>query len=385
MLLDSAHIQEMDALYFTRHKNIETPIPREPLYTKADAEKVFPLLTGRDYHDRFEVLPDVYCTFYDAGHILGSAVTVLDFTENGEKKRLVFTGDIGRQGKVILKNPEPPEYADYLITESTYGDRLHEPYSEMRGELEKVVNDTAKKGGKVIIPSFALERTQELVYDLHMLFKEKRIPDIPIYVDSPLATNVTKIFGKHPEAYDAQTFTDFIKENQQPFCCFGHLKYTESVEESKALNSYNGPCVIISASGMCEAGRIRHHLRNNVEDPKNTILIVGYQAEYTLGRRIVERRPFVKLFGDMYKLRADVVVLNGYSGHGDADDLTNFAKSIDKLSHVFLVHGEISQSCGFAKRLRRMKRNWTIEIPEMGDVLDPMKITFEGPRCEHCE
>jgi metallo-beta-lactamase family protein len=136
---------------------------------------------------------------------------------------------------------------------------------------------------------------------------------------------------------------------------------------------------------MCEAGRIRHHLRNNVEDPKNTILIVGYQAEYTLGRRIVERRPFVKLFGDMYKLRADVVVLNGYSGHGDADDLTNFAKSIDKLSHVFLVHGEISQSCGFAKRLRRMKRNWTIEIPEMGDVLDPMKITFEGPRCEHCE
>lgn len=374
MLEDSAHIQEMDAQYYQRHKKIDTPIPREPLYTKEDAEKAMPLLTGREYHDRFEVLPGIHCTFLDAGHILGSAVTVLDFVEDGKERRLAFTGDVGREGKVILNDPESPDWCDYLITESTYGDRLHEPFSEMRGELERVINATAKKGGKVIIPSFALERTQELVYDLHMLFKEKRIPNIPIYVDSPLATRVTKVFGAHPEAYDAQAEEDFLQDGISPFCCFGHLRYTESVEESKAINFHNGPCVVISASGMCEAGRIRHHLRNNVEDPKNTILIVGYQAEYTLGRRIVERRPFLKIFGDMYKLRADVEVLNGYSGHGDAHDLMDFIGKIDRVSNVFIVHGEISQSCGLAKKLRKARNNWTIDIPEMHDCIDPESL-----------
>ncbi len=386
MLMDSAHIQERDSEFFRQRKSKNKPaIPLEPLYTQKDAESSFPLLQGRNYHDRFEVLPGIYCTFLDAGHILGSAVTILEFEENGEQKRLVFTGDVGRVDKIILRDPESPDWCNYLITESTYGNRLHEPFSEMRGEMGRIVTETAARGGKVIIPAFSLERTQELVYDLHVLYEEGKVPRIPIFVDSPLATRATKVFQKHPECYDEDTKKTFTEKGLDPFCCFGNLKYTESVEESKAINTLKGPAIVISASGMCEFGRIRHHLRNNVENPNNTVMIVGYQAEHTLGRRIVERRPFVKIFGEMHKLRAKVEILNGYSGHGDYNDLMNFIKPIDRISHVFIVHGEISQSCAFAKRLRNMRNNWTIEIPERGDMLDPEEITFEGERCEHCE
>ncbi|MBI5414928.1 MBL fold metallo-hydrolase [Candidatus Peregrinibacteria bacterium] len=372
MLLDSAHIQESDAEFFLKHqKSLQPEIPIEPLYTMEDAEKSSTLLVGKKYHERFEVLPGIFCTFYDAGHVLGSAVILLDFLENGKEKRLIFTGDLGREGKVILRDPEAPDSANYIITESTYGDRFHEPFPEMRGEMGKVVSETAQKGGKIIIPSFSLERTQEIVYDLHMLYKENRTPKIPIYVDSPLATNLTKIFQSHPECYDEQTRKDFLNVAEDPFQCLGYLKYTRSVDESKALNFHQGPCIIISASGMCEAGRIRHHLRNSVEDPKNTILIVGYQAEHTLGRRIVERRPFIKVFGEMLRLRADVKILNGYSGHGDANDLVSFIQKVNGLSCIFIVHGEISQSEGLLKRLRKVNPKWIIEIPKMGDVLDP--------------
>ncbi len=378
MLLDAAHIQEMDAEYVAKkEKEMSPTIPIAPLYTIEDAEKTNSLLAGHEYHIPFEVFPGITCTFLDAGHILGSSVVILDCEEGGNTKRLTFSGDIGRKGKIILRDPEPPKWSNYLITESTYGARTHPPFALMRTELERIINETVKRGGKIIIPSFALERAQEIIYDLHVLYKQDRVPAIPVYVDSPLAAELTNIFAEHPDVFDENTRTEFLEDNVNPFS-FSNLKFTKSVDESKALNSHQGPCIIISASGMCEFGRIRHHLVNNIEDPQNTILIVGYQAEYTLGKRIVERRPFVKILGQMYKLRAKVEVLNGYSGHGDTNDLVEFICSIDKLSHVFIVHGETSQSDGLASRLRKTHRKWTLEIPEMGDVIDPEEITYEG-------
>ncbi len=375
MLADSAHIQEQDEKFMGKHFQ-ELKVPNEPLYTVKDAEAVTAHLSGRAYRTPFEILPGILVEFYDAGHILGSASVYITFQENGKTRTFLFSGDIGRAQKNILRNPEPPKNVEIVVIESTYGNRKHEPVAELRTELEKIVKNTALRGGKIIIPAFSLQRTQELVYDLHILEKEKRIPKMPIFVDSPLATNVTDLYRKHKECFDEESYQDFLSEGEAVLF-FEGLHYTRSVEESKAIKDVVGPAIIISASGMCEGGRIRHHLRNEASDPKNTILIIGYQAEYTLGRRIVERRPVIKIFDELIKLRADVKVLNGYSGHADADELDAFLENIEGIKNVFVVHGESSQSFAFAKRLReKRERKWTIEIPEPGDSLDPDEILF---------
>lgn len=368
MLQDSGHIQESDAQYFKKRPYLKAIKPAQPLYTVEDAIATMEHFRGVNFHQSFWIHRDVQATFYVAGHVLGSALTLLTIKEDNKIVKIGFTGDLGRKGLPILKDPEHFTDLDYLVMESTYGDRLHEPIEDSTKELAKAINRTVKRGGKIIIPAFSLERTQELVYDLHLLSKNKQIPEIPVFIDSPLSTNITQIFKMHPECYDKKTHKEFAREN--PFG-FGELRYTHSADESKKLNEIRQPCIIISASGMCEAGRIRHHLRNNITDPKNTILIVGFMAENTLGRKIVDKHRFIKIFDKMYPLRAEVTVLNSFSAHADRDELLNFVKPIKNLKKVFVVHGEEGQSMALANTLREWKK-FDVEVPYEGDSFDLM-------------
>ncbi|MBI2453744.1 MBL fold metallo-hydrolase, partial [Candidatus Peregrinibacteria bacterium] len=312
MLLDSGFIQEREAEYLNerlKKKHKESNI--QPLYNTDDARAAMQQFIGMSYDHPFEIAPGVAVSFREAGHILGSAqiVLVIDDYETKRQKVVVFTGDLGRKNLPLLRDPAVIERADILIMESTYGNRFHRSILDVDKKLEEVVKRTCNRGGKIIIPAFALERTQEIVYHMNILFQQKRVPEIPIFVDSPLAVNLTQIFTAHPECLDEETWKTFIKNQKNPFG-FGHLKYVTDVEDSKALNDYRGPCMIISAAGMCEFGRILHHLKNNIEDPKNEILLVGYMAENTLGRKILERQPVVKIFGEPYHLRVEVVVMD---------------------------------------------------------------------------
>lgn len=344
MLLDSGFIQENEAEFMNKRLKKKKKPLIEPLYTADDARATLDHFVGMSYDHPTEILPGILVSFREAGHILGSAqiAMVIDDFETKKQQIVVFTGDLGRKNLPLLRNPYQVERADLLIMESTYGNRFHTSLLDVKGELERVINNTCRKGGKIIIPAFALERTQEIVYYLNILFKEKRIPEIPIFVDSPLAVNLTQVFTSHPECLDEETWKVFLKDQKNPFG-FGRLKYITDVEDSKALNEYRGPCVIISAAGMCEHGRILHHLKNNIEDPKNTILIVGYMAEYTLGRKILEKQSIVKIFGDPYHLRAQVVVMDAFSAHADRSDLLDYVAHIRELKKIFLVHGEESQ------------------------------------------
>jgi metallo-beta-lactamase family protein len=353
MLMDSAHIQEMDAEYFAR-KHAETAItPIEPLYSKENVEAALEQFKGIAYDQEIEVFEGFKLTFREAGHVLGSAVMEIQVNDEGTQKKLVYTGDLGRNRLPILKDPYAVKEADYLIMESTYGNRTHADIEEGIPALARVINRTARRGGKIIIPAFALERTQELLYSLHLLIHKKEIPDnIAMFLDSPLASKITSIFKGYTQLYDAEVKSDF-KALHNPFE-MKQLKITASVEESKQLNFFIGPCIIISASGMCEAGRIRHHLKNNIEDPKNSIIIVGYQAENTLGRKLVEEAPMVKIFDHMYKVNAEVVILEAFSAHADMDDLDEYAGNIKGLKKIMLVHGEEDQSNELAKRLKKI-------------------------------
>jgi metallo-beta-lactamase family protein len=364
MLLDAAHIQEADAAYFMRKKNLRknAVFPIDPLFTTPDAEATLKMLVPKKRGKRFEVLPGIFCTFINAGHVLGSAQVILE----GDGKTLAFTGDYGRKNRKIIRDPDPIPKADAIITESTYGGRTHEPISETREHLGEIVRETSARGGKLIIPSFALERSQEVLYDLHILFHEKKIPSIPVFVDSPLATKFTKIFAKNKEVFDEHAQEYFLNNGKDPFS-FSQLKHTANVEESKVLNYRPGPFIVISASGMCEAGRIRHHLKNSISDPRNTILIVGYQAVETLGRKLVEKRKIVRIFDEMYPVKADIRVLNGYSGHGDQDDLLENIRGIQRLQKIFIVHGDPDQSLKFAEKLASENREWEITIPKPGE------------------
>ena len=359
MLLDSAYIQESDAEYMAR-KHPKTALqPIEPLYTQEDATLALKSFKGKPYDKAFEVTKGVTVTFREAGHVLGAAIVELDINDSGEKKKLVFTGDLGRYRLPIIRDPYVVEKADYLICESTYGNRSHDPIEEGIPALARVINRTIKRGGKIIIPAFALERSQELLYSLHLLIHEKKIPDnLSIFLDSPLANAITSIFKKHVELYDEEIRQEF-KGSKNPFT-MRQLKQTTNVEESKNLNHFIGPCIIISASGMCEAGRIRHHLKNNIEDHKSTIIIVGYMAENTLGRRIVDRNPQIKIFDQMYKVNAEVVIMEAFSAHADMNDLDNYVKGVKGLKKVLLVHGEIDQSEPFAKRIKKFSKAETI-------------------------
>lgn len=348
MLADAAHIQEKDADFLSRRQREAVP----PLYTMADAARVAELMVGVPYDKTFDIVPGIRATFVDAGHILGSASVVLDCSEGSVQRRLVFSGDIGRAGLPIIRDPKPPSGAHVVIMESTYGNRDHDALSESRRELARVVRETAARRGRVLIPAFALGRTQEIVYDLHALYDEGEIPKIPIYVDSPLATDATSVFDMHPEIFDR---SEGLVQSAARLFHFPLVRYTRDVEASKALNSAAGPMIIIAASGMAESGRILHHLLNGAGDPRNTILIVGFQAEHTLGRRIVERRDAIRVLGEEIPLRAQVEVLDGYSAHADRTGLQTWIDEVCRtspaLDHVYLVHGEPEAQDAFAAML----------------------------------
>lgn len=359
MLADSAHIQESDAQHLAKNRKEFI----EPLYTMRDAVRTQELMIGIPYNKVFDVVPGIRCTYVDAGHILGSASVLLDVTENGITKRLVFSGDIGRPGLSIIRDPVVPEGADVVIMESTYGNRDHETMGDARAQLAAVVRDTAARGGRILIPSFAVGRTQELLYNLNGLSREGAIPAIPIYVDSPLATDTTTVFEMHPEVFD---HTEDLVNKSKDLFHFPQVHFTRSVEESKALNTTQGPMVIIAASGMVEAGRILHHLQRGASDPKNTILFVGYQAEGTLGRRIETKPPTVRIYGDEVPLRAQVTIIDGYSAHADRTELTEWIDGVKatspNLGPIFLVHGEADVQDIYKTAL--VAKGYTVECPE---------------------
>ncbi|RKY90259.1 MBL fold metallo-hydrolase [candidate division KSB1 bacterium] len=370
MLRDSAHIQEKDAEYVNK-KHARKGLPLvEPLYTTEDARQSLNSFVGYGYNRWFFVANGVKAIFREAGHILGSAQVLLEVNENGRQTRLLFTGDLGRKHIPILRDPFQVEEIDYLIIESTYGGRYHAPVTEVKNELAAVVSRTVARGGKIIVPAFSVGRTQELVYYLHELFNEKKIPEIPIFVDSPLSVNVTEVFRLHPECYDAETEDLFLRHNEDPFG-FERLQYIRKVEESKQLNNHKGSCIIISASGMCEAGRILHHLKNNIENPANTILIVGYMAQNTLGRKLVERWKKVKIFGEQYDLRSEVIVMNAFSAHADRRELLDYISHLNltRLKGIYLVHGEEDQIEALKDGIQELGYQ-RVYIPVEGEIYD---------------
>lgn len=361
MLLDSAHIQEKDWEYLQSHN---MPMVREtPLYSTENAEEAQKLFVGVKYNEEKEIAPGVKLILRDAGHILGSALVELHITENGTTQILGFTGDLGRKGIPIVRDPYQWTHLDYLITESTYGGRLHDSYDDVEEKLIAIINEAIKNNGKIIIPAFAVERTQEIVYHLNLLQKHLKIPCIPIYVDSPLAINATEIFRRHPECFDEDINKKFLDEQEDPFG-FGCLKYTRSTEESKALNDKKGPMIIISASGMCESGRILHHLKNNIENSRNTIVVISFMAENTLGRAIAEKHRLVRIFGKPYIRRAQVKNINAFSAHADHQEIVDYIKQIKDLKHIFLVHGEQQASRAIYYALEDIKAAPKITISQ---------------------
>lgn len=339
MLRDSANIQEMDVAFLQRrHPAIA---PREPIYTMADAELALDRFISHDYGKWFNVTGDARARFSDAGHMLGSAWELWELREGDRTVRLCFSGDLGRRNLPILRDPEPMPEADYLIIESTYGDKEHEPIDQALGGLYDAITTAYKRNGKVIIPAFAVERTQELLYGLNQLMLAGKLPKMPVFVDSPLAVNVTDAFRRHPECYDAETAQLLEQDEDGDIFAFPRLTYVRDVEQSKKLNDLQGSAVIISASGMCENGRILHHLRNTIEDPKNLILFVSFQAPNTLGRKIADGMRFVKILGDEFRVRAEVRQIRAFSGHADRSDLLAWVKPRARdLRGIFLVHGE---------------------------------------------
>ena len=363
MLADSAHIQEKDAEFLTRREKAVA----EPLYGLRHAARTIELMTGIPYNTTFEPIPGVRASFVDAGHILGSASVILDCTEDGVTRRLVFSGDIGRVGLPIIRDPVPPDGAHVVIMESTYGNRDHEPVEGARARLAEIIKVTAARGGRILIPAFAVGRTQEIIYELHILTREGAIPAIPVYIDSPLAIDTTSVFEMHPDLFDS---TEDLVQRVNELFKFVPVIYTRDAQESKALNAARGPMIIIAASGMMEAGRILHHLAHGASDPRNTILVVGFQAEHTLGRRIVERQPVVRIFGEDVPLRAAVEVINGYSAHADRGELTRWLDEVRAtspgLERVHLVHGEPEAQAALIASLGA--KGYQVDAPPFGAV-----------------
>jgi metallo-beta-lactamase family protein len=353
----------------------------EPLYTIADAEEALGYFDSYPYRHTVSVGNGVTCSFYDAGHILGSAFSSIKIRENGNPRTILFTGDIGRFNKPILNDPttdfaESDRDVDLLVMESTYGDRLHEPVGDMKGKLKEVLLETFKRGGSVIIPAFAFGRTQTLLYFLHELYNEDSGLKVPIYVDSPLAVNITRVFGEHPEVYDSETHATFLEKGENPFIS-KHIHFIKSVEESIAVNREKNPHIVIAASGMCEAGRVLHHLRYKIHEPRNTILIVGYMAQHTLGRRIEEQglayeasgrkgdAPLLRFLNKTYPLKARVEKIGGFSAHADRSEMLRLLKTSNlKIKKIALVHGEVQQCSLFAGVLK--KEGFDVFVPRKG-------------------
>ncbi len=424
LLLDSAHIQQSDADYLNyktvrsflteirnhREKQNDRRIKKmlkmsraqlnleviretiqryrlegvDPLYTVEEAQKALPHFEGYPYQHAIPVGYDATCTLYDAGHILGSSFCIVRIQENGDARTVGFTGDIGRFDKPILRNPttdfaQEDRNLDLLIMESTYGDREHGPVAELGPALGEIIKETVRRGGVLLIPSFAFGRTQELLYVIHELFITGEVPRIPVYLDSPLAIELTQIYGEHPEIFDRESHEDFLKKGKNPFE-FSSLKFVASVEDSMKLMRKKGPHIVISGSGMCEGGRILHHLRHKIQDPRNTILIVGYMAENTLGRRILEQgeaysqkgrkgeAPQIKFFNQVFFLKARVVTIGGFSAHADKEEMLRFLKDSNlKVRRIAVVHGEETQALAFADTLK--KKGYEVQVPRTGETI----------------
>lgn len=342
ILMDSAKIQAGDAMFLSkRAAKRGEKFDWQPLYKDIDVVEVMNQFVTIAYNRPQIVADGIEARFIDAGHILGSSLVHFTVKDGDKTTRILFSGDVGRKDEPILKDPQPAPPAEYIIMESTYGDRLHGPKDSLMEDLAKVINDTVERGGNIIIPSFAVGRTQEIIFYLHLLRDRNLIPPVPVFVDSPMAVNATAIYKLHQECYDEETHEAFTVHHKNPFG-FNEVRYTDSAEESKEINTFGKSCIIISASGMCESGRILHHLINNIGDPKNTLLLVGYMAEYTLGRKIRDGQSPVKIFGDMYEVKAQIKELKSLSGHADYQELLEYLRSMDlsALKKIFLVHGD---------------------------------------------
>jgi metallo-beta-lactamase family protein len=373
ILQDSAVIQEQDAIYFNRHlKGGEEPIV--PIYTTEDVQRVFERFETtpyfRDSKKWTELNENIRFKLYDAGHILGSSIVFLEIKEGEKVKTLAFTGDLGREYLPILRSPEYlEEKTENLLLECTYGDTVHRPFGDVLSELKEIINRAIRKRSKIIVPAFSLGRIQELIYVLHKLIDEKSIPSLPIYLDSPLGENITEVFSKYTEYFDDEFWKDFGNRKESPFL-FDNLVYIRSAEESKSLNDVRGPFIVISASGMAEGGRILHHLKRNISDPNNIVLITGYQAENTLGRRIQDGISPVEIFGSKYPVRAEVIVLDELSAHADKNDLLTYISRTKDLKRLFLIHTESSRALFFERDVKKSFPSLSVNIPDMGQVFD---------------
>jgi len=371
MLKDAAHIQMEDVKYKKkrhRKQGKKSKFPYEPLYNDRDAVNALRSLNGIRYDTKTEIAPNVEVTFQDAGHILGSSSLQFSIRlENGERRELVFSGDIGQCGKPLIRDPSPFEFADYLVMESTYGDRNHREAGDVNVQLEEIAGRTLRRGGKVIIPTFAVERAQELMYHFGGLVHDGKLPEVPIFLDSPMAVNVTETFHKHRDSYDEETW-ERISEGVPPLR-FPGLQLVRDTKDSMKINTLKGPAVIMSTSGMCTAGRIKHHLKNHIEDPKNTVLFVGYQGRGTLGRIISDGKNPVRIHGREYEVKADIERIYGFSGHADRDDLLKWASAIKTPPRqTFLTHGDEDSAFSLAEALR--KNEWKVEVPEYQQTVD---------------
>jgi metallo-beta-lactamase family protein len=373
MLMDSAKIQEEDAEHKKRrHKRARRkgPYPEVPLYTTDDAKACYPLLSPVRYGESVPIGNGISATFHDAGHVLGSSMILVRVNQNGETRSVLFSGDVGRWNKPILRDPTLFEEADYVLVESTYGDRLHEDSETIGNQLADVINSTVQARGNILVPSFALERSQEVMYYLNTLLKERRIPHFLVFLDSPMAVSITDVFREHPELYDSEMM-DLIRQGSSPFDYHG-LTMVRTVGQSKAINNVFGSTMIIAGSGMCTGGRIKHHLVTNISRPECSILFVGYQAVGTLGRSIVDGAQKVRLMGKRYPVRARVSQIHGFSAHADRDELFRWLSSLKRPpKHVFVVHGEPEAANKFADFVRS-KTGWNTSVPEYGQesILD---------------
>ena len=373
ILLDSAHIQEEDAKYkLKRHKREgrKGTYPVEPLYTTVEAEACFPQFSTVQYKKPIEIGAGVEATFCDAGHVLGSSIIRVKVSQNGQDRTVIFSGDIGRPDRPIVHDPSIVEQADYVLVESTYGDRVHEGPEDTKKLIAEVINSTRQAGGNIIVPSFALERSQELLYYINELLLEKAIQPLPVFLDSPMASRITKVFQNHRELYDEE-MTAFMRRNKSPFE-FPGLKMAGTSDESKAINHIRGTIMVIAGSGMCTGGRIKHHLVNNITRPENTIMFVGYQAVGTLGRRIVNGEKEVRILGQEYPVVARIARINGFSAHADKEELFEWLSGLKKPPRkLFVVHGEAESANKFGDYIRE-KTGWEVVVPAYQDevVLD---------------
>ena len=370
MLRDSAYLQERDLKFVNRQRSKENKNLFEPLYTIEDVEASMGNFIGVQYDKTIEVAPGVKATWRDAGHILGSAGILLEIRDNGKFIRLGFSGDIGRPEMPVIRDPDILNDLDALIMESTYGNKLHPVSMEVEEEVAAVINEVLERNGKIIIPAFAVGRTQLFVYILHKLFDQNRIPAIPIFVDSPLAVNSTEVFRLHPECFDRETYRVFIENHEDPFG-FSRLTYIRDVNESKKLNDFGGSCIIISASGMAEGGRILHHLKHNIENPNNLILFVGYAAQETLARKIMDGAQEVNILGEVYQVRAGIKQMDYFSAHADQKGLLDYLdqSSAQKLKNIFLVHGEAEEALPLRDKILS-KGYRSVYYPRKGDVVE---------------